>query len=78
MFVATANVGDTIPAPLRDRMEIIEIPGYTRKKIQQELEFIGVQRVDEVLRAALEDPSLIKLDLSIPDSAKTTDATPAS
>jgi ATP-dependent Lon protease len=32
MFVATANVGDTIPAPLRDRMEIIEIPGYTRSE----------------------------------------------
>ncbi len=30
VFVATANVGDTIPAPLRDRMEIIEIPSYTR------------------------------------------------
>ena len=27
VFVATANVGDTIPAPLRDRMEIIEIRG---------------------------------------------------
>jgi ATP-dependent Lon protease len=32
MFIATANVGDTIPAPLRDRMEIIEIPSYTRSE----------------------------------------------
>ncbi len=32
VFIATANVGDTIPAPLRDRMEIIEIPSYTRRE----------------------------------------------
>jgi ATP-dependent Lon protease len=32
MFVATANISDPIPAPLRDRMEILEIPGYTRRE----------------------------------------------
>ena len=32
MFVATANIADPIPGPLRDRMEILEIPGYTRNE----------------------------------------------
>ena len=32
MFVATANVADPIPPPLRDRMEILELPGYTRRE----------------------------------------------
>ena len=36
LFIATGNLQDPIPAPLRDRMEIIQLPGYTQ------LEKIGI------------------------------------
>jgi ATP-dependent Lon protease len=31
LFIATANTMDPVPGPLRDRMEVIEIPGYTNQ-----------------------------------------------
>ncbi len=63
MFIATANVGDTIPAPLKDRMEIIEIPGYTRREkldiarvhlIPKQLEEHGIKPE----QITLEDPAV--------------------
>ncbi|MBI5568354.1 MAG: endopeptidase La [Desulfomonile tiedjei] len=48
MFIATANQLDPVPAPLRDRMEVIRIPGYTDEEKQQIAElFLVPKALDE-------------------------------
>ncbi|MDX1591093.1 MAG: endopeptidase La [Balneolaceae bacterium] len=48
MFIATANSLDTIPAPLRDRMEIINISGYTlEEKVQIARKYLIPKQVEE-------------------------------
>jgi ATP-dependent Lon protease len=48
LFIATANVPDTIPGPLRDRMEIIRIPGYThQEKVQIARKYLMPENLEE-------------------------------
>jgi len=66
LFVGTANVLDNIPGPLRDRMEVIELPGYTQ---EEKLEIarrylVGRQLVANGLsgeQASIDDEAIEKL-----------------
>jgi ATP-dependent Lon protease len=62
MFVATANVADPIPPPLHDRMEILEIPGYTRR------EKLAIAR-QHLIPKQLEEHGLKADQLTITDEA---------
>jgi ATP-dependent Lon protease len=66
IFIATANQSDPIPSPLLDRMEVIEIGGYTEDEklgiargflIPKQCEFHGLEK-DQV---TITDPAVVKL-----------------
>jgi ATP-dependent Lon protease len=62
MFICTANVLDTIPGPLRDRMEVIQLPGYTE---EEKLEI--ARRY--LLRRQLEGTGLSAEQVAVSDAA---------
>ena len=62
LFLATANVLETIPGPLLDRLEIIRLDGYT------EDEKVAIAR-DHLLARQLERNGLTADDVSVTDDA---------
>ncbi|MCX7809207.1 MAG: endopeptidase La, partial [Deltaproteobacteria bacterium] len=58
--------------PERNLVDLEEVP----PEVKQELEFVGVSRIDEVLRAALEDPSRIGFETGQAEGAKGIEAQP--
>ncbi|CAH0131748.1 Lon protease 1 [Peribacillus sp. Bi96] len=64
MFIATANNLASIPGPLRDRMEIISIAGYT------EIEKLHIAK-DHLLPRQLENHGLLKTQLQVREEALT-------
>lgn len=61
MFIATANSLETISEPLRDRMEVIELSGYT---LQEKLNIAK----KHLITKAIHDSGLEKIDITISDS----------
>ena len=48
MFIATANIMDPVPPALRDRLEILELPGYTRdEKLAISKQFLVPKQLEE-------------------------------
>ena len=66
IFIATANMLDTIPGPLRDRMEVLHLAGYTREEKREIAKRYLVQRqLDEngltPEQCAITDAALMRL-----------------
>jgi ATP-dependent Lon protease len=48
LFIATGNIMDPVPAPLRDRMEVIELPGYTlEEKLEIAKRYLVPRQVEQ-------------------------------
>jgi ATP-dependent Lon protease len=66
MFVCTANVLDTIPGPLRDRMEVIQLPGYTsEEKLQIARRYLVARQLESAglkpEQAGIDDAALMTI-----------------